>query len=127
VAERPALLTALIVLPVTYNPDATGNKKPVEDEKFIQTAEEIAKKFGGGTIHRYPGGNVEGFWWDNGILYSDVHAVLEVDVPDTPHSRTWLRSYAKKVLLKRFEQKAIYIKLVGPIEQIIVDEEQVNE
>lgn len=126
-AERPALLTALIILPVTYNRDAEGKQKPVEDEKFIQTAEEIAKKYGGGTIHRYPGGNVEGFWWDKGILYTDVHAVLEVDVPDTPASRTWLRSYAKKILMKRFEQKAIYIKLVGPIEQIIVDEEQINE
>jgi hypothetical protein len=127
VAERPALLTALIILPVTYNPDADGKQRAVEDEKFILTAEEIARKFGGGTIHRYPGGNVEGFWWDKGILYSDVHAVLEVDVPDSAPSRTWLRSYAKKVLMKRFEQKAIYIKLVGPIEQIIVDEEQVNE
>jgi hypothetical protein len=50
-----------------------------------------------------------------------------VDVPDTAQSRTWLRAFAKKVLMRRFEQKAIYIKLVGPIEQIIVDEEQVNE
>ena len=70
---------------------------------------------------------MEGFWWDKGILYSDVHAVLEVDVPDTALIRTWLRAYAKKVLMKRFEQKAIYIKLVGPIEQIIVDEETVSE
>jgi hypothetical protein len=127
-AERPALLTALIILPVAYNPDAQGTKRPVEDEKFMKTAEEeIARKFGGGTIHRYPGGNVEGFWWDKGILFAEVHAVLEVDVPDTSSSRTWLRSYARNVLLRRSEQRAMYIRLVGPIEQIIVDEEQVNE
>jgi hypothetical protein len=127
VVERPALLTALIILPVKYNPDPQGTRKPIEDEKFIKTAEEIAKMFGGGTIHRYPGGNVEGFWWDKDILYTDVHAVLEADVPDTTQSRTWLRTHAKKMLLERFDQRAIYIKLVGPIEQIIVDEEQVNE
>jgi hypothetical protein len=73
VAERPALLTALIILPVTYNPDAEGKHRPVEDEKFILTAEEIARKFGGGTIHRYPGGNVEGFWWDKGRLLVHCH------------------------------------------------------
>jgi hypothetical protein len=54
VAERPALLTALIILPVKYNPNVQGIQKPIEDEKFIKTAEEIAKTFGGGTIHRYP-------------------------------------------------------------------------
>ena len=34
--------------------------------------------------------------------------------------------YAKDVLLERFQQEAIYIKFVGPIEQMIVIKEEIR-
>jgi hypothetical protein len=50
-----------------------------------------------------------------------------VDVPDTPESREWLRAYARDVLRERFLQKAIYLKFVGPVEHLIVSEEEVGD
>lgn len=51
----PGLVTVLLRLPLFYNPDAQGKREPVEDEKFVRTAEEVAEQFGGGTL-RFPGG-----------------------------------------------------------------------
>jgi len=55
-----------------------------------------------------------------------VLALIEVDVPDTEGSREWLRTYARDVLRERFRQKAICLKFVGPVEQLIVSEEEVG-
>jgi hypothetical protein len=68
-----------------------------------------------------------GFWWDEGVVDRDVLALIEVDVPDTPEARVWLRAYARDVLRRRFQQKAIYLKFVGPVEHLIVREEGVND
>ncbi len=125
-AHGQKLICALIRLPMEYNADARGDRRRVEDEKFIQTAEEIAARFGGGTLFRLEKGNPKGFWWGQGVLYDDDLAAVEVDVPDTVESRAWLRDYAKRVLMKRFEQEAIYIKLIGPIEQMIVEKEVIR-
>lgn len=57
----------------------------------------------------------------------DVLALIEVDVPDTTESREWLRAYARDVLRERFRQKAIYLKFVGPIEHLVVREEEVSD
>lgn len=46
--------------------------------------------------------------------------MLEVDLVDTPENRSWLTAYARDVLMERFQQKAIYVKLVGPIQTFIV-------
>jgi len=48
-------------------------------------------------------------------------------VPDTTESRDWLRAYARDVLRGRFRQKAIYLKFVGPVEHLIVSEEEVSD
>ncbi|MBI2902108.1 MAG: hypothetical protein HYY12_00775 [Candidatus Methylomirabilis oxyfera] len=47
--------------------------------------------------------------------------------PDTEAARTWLRAYARDVLCQRFRQKAIYLKFVGPVEQLIVSEEEIRD
>ncbi len=44
------LVTVLLRLPLFYNPDAGGHREPVENESFMRTAEEIAQRFGGGTL-----------------------------------------------------------------------------
>jgi hypothetical protein len=61
------------------------------------------------------------------IVDRDVLALIEVDVPDTTESREWLRAYARDVLRERFQQKAIYLKFVGPVEHLIVSEGEVSD
>jgi len=96
--------------------------------KFCLTAEEVARQFhGGGTLHAFPGGEARGFWWNKGIVDRDVLALLEVDVPDTGESRRWLLRYAQDVLIKRFRQKAIYMKFIRPVEHLLVSEVTVSE
>lgn len=110
------MVAALIPLPRFYNPDEQGDRKPVEDEKFVLTAEEIARKFrGGATLFVFRNGEMRGFWWDRGFVDKDVNALLVVDMPDTTESCAELESYAEDVLLDRFQQKAIYITYVGPV------------
>ncbi len=117
------VVTVLIPLPVYYNADEGGVRKAVEDEKFLLTANEISLRFGGGTLFRFAEGEAKGLWWNNGILHQDTLALLEVDVPDTARSRSWLRRYAETVLSERFEQEAIYLKFVGPVETLAIRSE----
>jgi hypothetical protein len=124
---RTRWITVLIRLPLFYNPDASGHRQPVEDRKFLDTADELARRFGGGTLFVFRRDAPRGFWWDQRIVDQDVLALIEVDVPDTRDSRDWLRTYARDVLRARFRQKAIYLKFVGPVEQLIVSEEEVSD
>lgn len=112
------IITALIHLPLFYNPDEFGNRKEIEEEKFELTSTELAMEFGGCLLHLYPGSSPHGFWWQKNIVQDDDIALIEVDVPDTEESREWLKTYAKGVLVPRFQQDAIYIKIVRPIETL---------
>ena len=69
----------------------------------------------------------KGSKWDLRQLPLDTLALLEVDVPDAPETRAWLRTYARDVLRERFRQKAIYLKFVGPIETLIVTDEEIGD
>jgi hypothetical protein len=120
-------ITVLMRLPLFYNPDTSGHRQPVEEGKFLDTAEELARRFGGGTLFVFRQDAPRGFWWDKRIVDQDVLALIEVDVPDAPESREWLRTYARDVLRARFQQKAIYLKFVGPVEHLIVSEEEVSD
>jgi hypothetical protein len=117
----------LLRLPLFYNPDAAGRRAPVEDDKFRDTAEDLARRFGGGTLFVFRNEPPRGFWWDQGVLDRDVLVLVEVDVPDTAETRAWLRAYARDVLRQRFRQKAIYLKFVGPVEHLIISEEEVGD
>jgi len=120
-------ITVLLRLPLFYNPDVTGARARVEDEKFLETADELAQQFGGGTLFMFRHDAPRGFWWDQGIIDRDVLALIELDLPDTEAARAWLRAYARDVLCQRFRQKAIYLKFVGPVEQLIVGEEEIRD
>ena len=114
-------ITALIPLPLYYNADRRGRRKHIEDAKLVATAEETARFLKeGGTLHVYRDARPRGFWWDNGIVDQDVHALLEIDFVDSPRNRRWVAEYARRVLLRRFRQKAIYVKFIGPIERLVV-------
>ena len=120
-------VTVLLRLPLFYNPDAADRRAPVEDDKFRDTAEDLARRFGGGTLFVFRNEPPRGFWWDQGVLDRDVLVLVEVDVPDTAETRAWLRAYARDVLRQRFRQKAIYLKFVGPVEHLIISEEEVGD
>ena len=125
--QQPGIITTLIHLPLFYNPQGQGARQPIEEEKFIVTAEEISKEFGGGFLHLYRETPPQGFWWNRNIVQRDDIALLEVDVPDTEESREWLKSYARDVLLHRFQQEAIYIKLVRPTETLEITDVKISE
>jgi hypothetical protein len=120
-------VTVLLRLPMFYNPDAAGDRASVGDDKFLDTADELARHFGGGTLFIFRRDPPRGLWWDRGIVDRDVLALIEVDVPDTTESREWLRAYARDVLRERFRQKAISLKFVGPVEHLIVSEEEISD
>ena len=120
-------VTVLMRLPLFYNPGARGQRAPIEDEKFLETTDELARRFGGGTLFVFRQDPPRGFWWDKGMVDRDVLALIEVDVPDTSESREWLRVYARDVLRERFRQKAIYLKFVRPVEHLVVSEEEVSD
>lgn len=86
----PGFVTVLLRLPLFYNPDAQGRREPVEDERFMRTAEEIAQQFGGGTLFVFRHDDPRGFWWDRGVVDRDTLALLEVDAPDTAETRQLL-------------------------------------
>lgn len=99
----------------------------IEEDKFVSTAEDISKRFGGGMLHRFTEQPPTGFWWSRGILSQDEMSVFEVDMLDTAENRRWIRAYARDVLLKRFRQDAIYLRFIGPVESLEVTEETVVE
>ena len=91
----------VIHLPIYYN---DGTK--VEDEKFAQTFEELAERFGGGTIYE----NVKGIWYSRGQRFVDEMKVIEITTHDTPEVREWFRVYANDTLRHRFKQEKIWLK-----------------
>ena len=108
------LVTVLVPLPVLYNVDPAGRRKLVEEAKFRRTAKELARRFGGGTLWRWPKGTAPtGYWWSRGILHEDTLAMLEVDIVDTSENRAWFEGWARNVLILRFRQDAIYLRFYG--------------
>lgn len=117
-------VSVLLRLPVCTTRTPRVVARPSKDDRFLETADELAQQFGGGTLFLFRHDPPQGFWWDEGIVDRDVLALIEVDVPDTAESREWMRGYARDVLRERFRQKAIYLKFVGPVEHLIVSEEE---
>ena len=75
-ARRRGLICAIIRLPLEYNADRHGMRGPVEEAKYVETAKEIATRFGGGTLFRWEQGKPTGFWWGKGVLYDDDLAAM---------------------------------------------------
>lgn len=116
--ERIDGVTVLIVLPEFYNPDARGRRRRVEAAKFKATCSDIADRFGGCVLHEDP---KVGYWQKAGVVFEDEVVLVEVDMSDAAEEKQWLVDYARSVLVKRFEQKAIYLKFVRFVEVEIVE------
>jgi hypothetical protein len=95
------MIDVMIYLPIYYNDGAK-----VEDEKFNETFEELAERFGGGTIYE----GVKGIWYSQGKKFVDEIKIIEITVPDTPEIKEWFSAYAKGTLEHRFKQEKIWLK-----------------
>lgn len=125
-ARRP-IITLLMPLPTYYNPDAKGIRKPIEKRKFTRTAEEISKHFDAGAeLQVFRRDKLHGFWWDRGLLAKDVLAYLSADLPDTEETREWVRLYARRKLLARFRQDAIYLRWLAVEAELVRPGERVT-
>jgi hypothetical protein len=119
----PKYAALLVPLPKYYNETSKGKRKMIEKKKFIKTADEIAKHLdtGGGIWWRKSG---EGFWFDrfyDNRRYDDPLVVLDIDFVYTKATVAWLRKYAREILLERFRQIAIYMRIIINIEPILVE------
>lgn len=105
--------TALILLPVEYNPNKKGKRGQIPVKDFQAAAVEIAELYGlGCTLDLYP---KHGIWVKLGVIYKDVNVILEINsFPIVERGR--LIKYCKDRLLGRFKQKAILIKFISQVQ-----------
>ncbi len=112
--------TALILLPIEYNPDEKGKRGQVPMKAFTDTAVEISKlfqKYGlGCTIDPFP---KFGIWAHLGVVYEDVNTIIEINSLPKAEKKHLIK-YCKDKLLNRFKQKAILIKFIPEVQATLV-------
>ena len=74
-----------ILLPRKYN-----NGREIPHQLLGLSLQEVVDKFDAASFEPVSG---EGYWRHEGILYSDTHAKIVVDIPDTPENIRWMRDY----------------------------------
>jgi hypothetical protein len=89
-------------LPSFYN-----DGSPIESEKFLQTIDELANKFGGLTHTPTDRPLFEGYFLYEGQVYQDLNILIIVDVDDKIDNLEYLLGY-KYILEERFEQIEVY-------------------
>jgi hypothetical protein len=89
-----------MLLPLKYN-----DGRPVSEELFDQTREELVAQFGGICLQPHV---LRGIWVHEGARYEDDLLRYVVDVEDTPEIEQFFVHF-KATLLERFEQIEIYI------------------
>jgi hypothetical protein len=106
--------TLIIMIPLYLNPNDTGGRYPVEPEKIELTEKEIRQRFSGYTKCVKEGWYREAY---SGDEYFDENIQYEIDGPTSGFNAELLTRW-KCSLECRFQQKAIYMKLCGPILQL---------
>jgi hypothetical protein len=89
-----------ILLPLFYN-----DGRPVEDEKFVETDDELVSVFGATSTDSVV---VRGHWLYESTRYEDRLIRVRVDVVDTPENWQHMRDI-KESLKRRFEQVDVWI------------------
>ena len=112
---RPAaqdFCTLLIMLPTKYNPDKNGDRRHVPLGDVQKTALEILEKFDQcSTIDPFP---KVGLWRNTGPaneIVEDVNVTLILDKVSRP-KKEQLINYCREVLLERFQQSAIHVRVI---------------
>ena len=112
--------TAIILLPVEYNPNKKGKRGQIPVKDLQDTAVEISellKKYGlGYTIDPYP---KLGIWAKLGVIYEDINVILEINSLPKVEKRRLIK-YCRNKLLGRFKQEAILIKFIPEVQAEIV-------
>ncbi len=88
------------LLPLKYN-----DGRPVDQDLFEQTREELVAQFGSISIQPNV---IRGIWVHEGTRYEDELLRYVVDVEDTPENQQFFVTF-KATLLERFEQIEIYV------------------
>jgi len=89
-----------ILLPLFYN-----SGQPIEQEKFVQTDDELVRQFGAVSTDSV---TVRGLWLYQSALYHDQLLRARIDVEDSPENWQALRDL-KETWKVRFEQLDIWI------------------
>lgn len=89
-----------ILLPLFYN-----DGRPVEREKFLETDDELVRRFGASSTDTV---TIRGQWLYRSTLYEDRLVRVRVDVDDRPENWETMRQ-VKEVLKARFDQVDIWI------------------
>lgn len=112
--------TALVLLPIEYNPGKKDKRRQIPMKDFQDTAVEISKLFEkyelGCTVDPYP---KHGTWVKLGIVYEDVNVILEINSLPKAEEKRLIR-YCKDKLLERFKQEAILIKFIPQVQSTLV-------
>jgi hypothetical protein len=89
-----------MLLPLKYN-----DGRPISNDLFEQTREELIAQFGAMSLQP---GVIHGIWVHEGTRHTDELLRFVVDVEDTPENQEFFVSF-KSVLLERFQQIEIYL------------------
>jgi hypothetical protein len=89
-----------ILLPLFHN-----DGRPVEQEKFLQTDDELVQLFGATSTDTVV---VRGRWLYQSTLYQDQLIRVRLDVEDKPETWQAVRAF-KETLKSRFDQLDIWI------------------
>jgi hypothetical protein len=108
--DHPLSRSLVILIPLFYNSDADGGRRPVEARKLEQTELEIRQRFSG-----YSKSRIEGWYRSErtGEEFNDELIRFQIDGALDGAVMEFLRRW-KAVLEDRFEQEAIYMTLSGP-------------
>lgn len=99
----------MILIPLYYNRDAAGVRRPIEAPKLEQTELEIRRRFSG-----YSKSRIEGWYRSEqtGEEFNDELIRFQIDGALDGADVEFLRRW-KAVLEDRFDQEAIYMTLSG--------------
>ena|SRR5579859_3187758 len=105
-ALRPAnalTFSMILHIPLFYNPDRNGLRRPVEPAKLRETIEEVRQHFSAYSHSRVGGWNRDE---QTAAEFTDKHLRFEIDAVFDHHKLAFIKSW-KTTLENRFEQHEI--------------------
>ena len=105
------IYSLVLIIPLFYNPDTSGRRRPVETAKLDRTKAEIEAWFGGYTAYRANGRGQDAF---SGKRSADTNIVFSIDAPPEQLEISRLRKW-RRALETRFDQDRIWMTVGGPL------------